>query len=119
MKHLFLLFILLNLSFLSAERIQAKVADTKQIELKGQAHDERPRSVFPVAAQLDGTNLCISFLNHPQEATIKVTDSNGVIVKEVIVASPLQVQFPIEKRPGLLKIEIVYTGTYLSGMFEM
>lgn len=103
---------------LFSPHLLAKVADSRDIRLIAETQDKDARSVQPVRAWLDGTTLQVSFLNSPASVTIRVTDPQGAIVKEVVVVSPQYVQIPIEECSGLFRIEIVYTGTHLYGEFE-
>lgn len=116
-RRIFLIICIFCSVTLFSPHLLAKVADSRDIRLIAETQDKDARSVQPVRAWLDGTTLQVSFLNSPASVTIRVTDPQGAIVKEVVVVSPY-VQIPIEECSGLFRIEIVYTGTHLYGEFE-
>lgn len=117
-KILLLVIFFCSVSFIHTESVFAKVAGTKHIDLVGQTQDERLRSITPVQAWFDGTDVYVSFLDSPVKATVTITDAEGLLVEEIVAFSPQTIQVPISKEGGSYKIEIIYGDVCLYGQFE-
>lgn len=89
----------------------------EDIQLKGSRDDVDYRSITPVRAYLDGTDVYVSFLDNPEKVTVIITDAEGLLVEEVVAFSPQTIQVPISKESGSYKIEIIYGDVCLFGVF--
>lgn len=106
-------------AFFNTSILLAKTADSKSIEMRAREMDESRRSVLPVRAWLEGTDVYVTFLNSPQEVFITVFDSAGTVVEENVCQSPQTIQMHILEGKGNYRIEISYSEVYLSGEFSL
>lgn len=117
-RQIFILFYILCSVTLFSPHLLAKVADSRDIRLIAKTQDKDARSVQPVRAYLEGTDVYVSFLDSPVKATVTITDPEGLLVEEVVAFSTQIIQVPISKEGGSYKIEIVYGDVCLYGQFE-
>lgn len=99
--------------------LSAKAATTKEIELRAkEANQPTRRSVFPVHAWIENTNVRISFIDPPLEVSIKITNADGEVVEEMMANLPQYVQIPMYGYIGAYTIEISYGNTIFFGLFK-
>lgn len=66
----------------NSSTLLAKVADSKDIEIRVRKMDESRRNVLPVPPWLDKTSVYITFLNSPKQVRIMVFDSDSMVVEK-------------------------------------
>lgn len=115
-----LLFLLALCCFMIViESLSAKVATTKEIALSAkEANQPTRRSILPVHAWIENTNVRVSFLEPPLEVTIKITNADGKVVEEMVAKLPLYVQIPMYGYTGTYTIEISYGDSFYYGLFK-
>ncbi|RHJ85307.1 DUF3244 domain-containing protein [Parabacteroides sp. AM08-6] len=117
-KHLFIIIALCS-SIFGLQNISAKVATTKDIELHAkEANQPTRRSVLPVRAWLENTKVCVSFLDPSLEVSIKIMNSDGIVVEEIVAKSHQYVQISMYGYSGSYTIEVSYGDTIFCGLFK-
>lgn len=90
-----ILIIVWVLTFVTPSLISAKVADTRDIELRAKTDNGNElRSLLPVRAWLDNRVVCVSFLGLPEEVTVSISDTEGMLVDTYHYQSPQTVSIP-------------------------
>lgn len=115
-----LLFLLALCSFMIViDNLSAKVASTKEIALHAkEANQPTRRSVLPIHAWQENTNVRVSFLEPPLEVTIKITNADGKVVEEMVAKLPQYIQISMYGYTGTYTIEISYGDSLFYGLFK-
>lgn len=122
MKRISFLFLIIvwGLTFVTPSLLSAKVADTRDIELRAKTDNGNElRSLLPVRAWLDNRVVCVSFLGSPEEVTVSISDTEGMLVDTYHYQSPQTVSIPITEGIGMFRIEIECDSNIFNGEFEL
>lgn len=115
-----ILIIVWVLTFVTPAIVFAKVADTRDIELRAKTGNRELRSLPPVRAWIDNQTVYVSFLDLPSTATVVITNTENSETQTMSFSFPQTVSIPISQESGEeYEIQISYDSKSFVGNFEL
>ena len=114
-----ILMLVVGFFFVSGTISYAENDSTERIIIKESQDQERTRSICPVEAWYQGTNVYISFLDQPVIATISITNILNGDVTTNVYQSPQTILIPVYGGSGEYQIEVSYDSKSFVGHFEL
>jgi hypothetical protein len=114
-----ILMLVVGFFFVSGTISYAENDSTERIIIKESQDQERTRSICPVEAWYQGTNVYISFLDQPVIATISIINILNGEVTTNVYQSPQTILIPVYGGSGEYQIEVSYDSKSFVGHFEL